>query len=345
VSRHDDAIQRRHADAVNLYLKTTLSLVEVMHRVRRNKREYEQYKTAVMAIRAATVFEVETDTMQHLLDRVAPVVGDLLARYPGDRYQRLHAAAEDAAPLPTDRPFRSMFLAFSRPLEFRHYRDETAKMWAEVTDGQLREMWTAGILISPQFLVLTVTHSRGTQFGTITLETDKWDLGPSLLPWALPWLVRLIEEQSTRVQPRKTSRLKFQAQAKKHKVTARTPPPYYAVSILPQHVSKGNEGLVRGGGTRAAWRFRWHVEGHERLYVRRGPLPLDPRVNGRLERRGYQVFEAGVDRRCAEALARRAKPPAQPDEWVAVKYVRIAEDIRPHRHDLPVVPSTRRVGV
>ncbi len=59
-------------------------------------------------------------------------------------------------------------------------------------------------------------------------------------------------------------------------------------------------------------------------------------------KRGYTVFEREVDQRCATALRKRRKPMKRDDEWLAVRYIRIDEDVRPHRPDLPIVYSTRK---
>jgi hypothetical protein len=86
---------------------------------------------------------------------------------------------------------------------------------------------------------------------------------------------------------------------------------------------------------------RYDRRGHERCYIRRGPLPLDDELRAKLEKTGYRIFtteypDAGTNRRMAE----RGLQLKQYDEWVAILVKWIKHTVCGDE-SLPYVPAVR----
>jgi len=327
----------RHTAAVNLYLETTKILIEISQK----KDVDDFYRQAAARIRLATIYEVDASLFRQLLTKSKPLVDSLMERHSGTPEQRLYEAAKGAAPIPETRPFDDMFVALSRPVRLDQYPEVTRRIFTQIRGRPTQQVWCEAVFVTRDFPLL-IFQAEPPHRELLSLWTDHWEGGDTLLPWALPWLLRLLYEHDARVISQQTGRVRYQTRAKKLRVPVRTPPPYYAVTLRAHHLSP-----VTGGGgprnTEIEWRHRWHVQAHERAYISRGPLPLALTDREALLRNGYQVFEGPVDERCREALERRGKSPKRYDEWLAIRYVQVSEAIKPDRPDLPLVPSTRRV--
>lgn len=87
--------------------------------------------------------------------------------------------------------------------------------------------------------------------------------------------------------------------------------------------------------------FRYHVRSHDRLYVRRGELPISPEDKVKLQGRGYVVSEEPSETFELEYAFRRKHIPTQKQhEWIACRIVDIEEHVR-GPEDGPLIPPLK----
>jgi hypothetical protein len=188
---------------------------------------------------------------------------------------------------------------------------------------------------------------------TVHLERHegKWMRPDTLTAWIVPWLINYINEHQALVVD-KTRALSHKYMLKnmrrRYKHQPAVPPPYYVVPISMDDVREEQDYGEEGGPGRGVdWSHRWKRRGHERVKVRRGKLPLDPKKEQRLRREwggckgNFEMFTtSGLSIRAAKAMAKRGIPFKRPDEWVAVLYTWIDEQVvLKDRLDLPFIPS------
>jgi len=117
------------------------------------------------------------------------------------------------------------------------------------------------------------------------------------------------------------------------------PAPYYVVRLKDELV----EDIARSEhGSRPRFlSHRYDRRGHERCYIRRGPLPLDEETRAKLERAGYEIFTTErPDAENMRRVAERGMRPKAHDEWLAVLTKWISETICGDE-SLPYVPAVR----
>jgi hypothetical protein len=121
------------------------------------------------------------------------------------------------------------------------------------------------------------------------------------------------------------------------------PPPNYYVITLRDTINIERPD-AEGRGRMLYQGFQAEVRGHDKVYVKRGPLPLAASERDKLRKRGYRVFERGeIDpeavvmvndlrkrpspetplRNVLEALSSRGRPWKQKHEWLAIKVTRV----------------------
>jgi hypothetical protein len=88
---------------------------------------------------------------------------------------------------------------------------------------------------------------------------------------------------------------------------------------------------------------RWDVRAHERVRIRRGPLPLAADVRMDLHRKGYRIFEGGeLDAETRAKIEKRRVRGKSSDEWVAVLSSWVDEHVK-GPESAPYVPGVRKV--
>lgn len=172
-------------------------------------------------------------------------------------------------------------------------------------------------------------------------RTGGWDSARTLNPWVCHSMIELLNSHRVVIEqgkPLLSMKVAFKRQSKKMDDRA-IPPPYYTLQMTDAYIEPKPPSNGKAGTGRALT-YRHDREGHERVLVHRGPLPLgDERI--KLEKRGYRITTGQLSAGDAERLSKRRKPPKRVDEWVAVKSIWIAEDIVPHDDSLPYVPAVR----
>lgn len=118
------------------------------------------------------------------------------------------------------------------------------------------------------------------------------------------------------------------------------PPPFYRVKLRTKVVEEIPEYLKNNTPRRLT--YRHDVRGHERCKIRRGPLPLDPKMRQKLVDRGYRVYDHAeqVPDEDVKRLITRGHPLRRDDEWVAVRSHWVRPFIRGDE-SLPYVPALR----
>lgn len=92
-------------------------------------------------------------------------------------------------------------------------------------------------------------------------------------------------------------------------------------------------------------RYKTDVRGHERCRIRRGPLPIDPKLAEKLQHRGYKLFTVNpLDQETFQKLSERGFAYKKSDEWLAVKASWIKDHLSSVDPNLPYVPAVRKLG-
>jgi len=131
---------------------------------------------------------------------------------------------------------------------------------------------------------------------------------------------------------------------KKLRFKRKMPPPYYRLAVSPQYVTREEIGHSTKD---VLWSHRWDVEAHDRYYIKRGSLPIDPDQELSLTTptkagNAYQIWKTGeppswVNR----ALAERHLHPKRVGEWIAVMRIRVPATVKGPK-DKPYIPASRR---
>lgn len=232
---------------------------------------------------------------------------------------------------------RSLFIAFGKGTGIGEAGMRKLKrLGLDASEGRC-----LAYLVQPDHVYL-ITFSNGWNFHPVYRD-GKWSPEQDVMLFSsqtLGWLLRLIDGGDATIVQRRRK----QSRSERRKKERKLPPLFYTVtasnSVVDANAPKPPPAEPR---QRAEHTFRWQVEGHERLYVKRDQLPLATELKDKLLARGYQVFEGLVDERCTAALARRKHRPQQPGEWLAVRYTQVDSYLSPARDDLPFIPSVKRV--
>lgn len=143
-------------------------------------------------------------------------------------------------------------------------------------------------------------------------------------------------------EPTASERIKYRQLAKRFVVRRPIPQPYYTIRLKTKVV---HTSVYRTARRLAQYSIefshRFDVRGHERCKIQRGKLPIDPKTEKILERRGYKLFGAGQppEHVCA-LLQSRGIPLRGGGEWLAVKVFWVSEHIK-GPEDKPYVPAVR----
>jgi hypothetical protein len=186
----------------------------------------------------------------------------------------------------------------------------------------------------------------------------EWTHPLTLAPWFVNALAEWVNDHkvvSVEEVPRTIGfkRMCERVNKKRARVARPVPPHYYAVTMRDQLIME--EDFDKRFPKRRShmvidWQHRWLVTAHDRIRVKRGPLPLDPKVEKDLRRprqgskNRYLVFkDSHPQGELAKELWRRGVKPKREDEWMAVLVSRITDYVK-GPDDKPLIPSTRRSG-
>lgn len=176
-------------------------------------------------------------------------------------------------------------------------------------------------------------------------ELREWSKVYSLVPWVITSLVAVVNAHRTFIEQDMSLsyRMNYTQHAKRtFDLKKPIPPPYYQVHLKDQLVRDATRKSLRSS-------YRWHlahrfdVRGHERIKVSRGTLPLDPKIQHKLEKRKYVIFTLEEpDVEAYRLLMQRGFPHKRPDEWLAIKRCWVNPFLK-GPVDAPYIPSVRTV--
>lgn len=251
-------------------------------------------------------------------------------------------------------PFDNTFLAYRRGVTsdlLRYLYKSKAARHLELPTWD--EAFIVGHLVSSvgacdQFVAL-VDRGRPVALVMDRLADDRrWTDAASdlLVPWYLPMLIELINSHKTCIveHPRTFGfKERYRAEAKRLRLAARIPPPFYEVR-LQQHLIQARTSERVGTDPLRELTYRHDRRAHERCYVRRGPLPLDLKKAERYRRDGFKVFTSNqVDLATHKRLSERGMRRKGNDEWLAIKS-RWFDQTVVGDPSLPYIPSVRKIG-
>lgn len=265
-------------------------------------------------------------------------------------YHRIREAGRDVA-MPEKMPFDTCYLAWGTGVPMHEINIVARGLPKELAeDGALL---MATLITSDgnvtDFLYAGMDEDKGHKFYTVqhrTTEHAYWAFGYSLMPWIVNAAIAginehraLIEQQAKRWEDAKSFKRAGTDMGLRHPI----PPPYYTVYM--------HDTLIRASArkefrrqTKVLWSHRWDVRGHEIVRVRRGKIPIDPRLERILTKREYKIFVPPMSKLDADTyrvLLERGMKPPEPDEWIAVLISWRNAFIKGPK-DAPYVPSVRR---
>lgn len=180
-----------------------------------------------------------------------------------------------------------------------------------------------------------------------TIEAG-WTRGLDLEPWTLPHLVRIINDHRTFVIETEVSGAVRRSIRENRKPLGlddykHMPKPYYSLR-LQTHVirDKVRKQLGRPSKPKS---YKTDVRGHERCRIRRGPLPIDPKLADKLQKRGYVIFSTTtLDEKTFQRLTERGMAFKRADEWLAVKASWVKDHLSSNNPNVPYIPALRVAG-
>lgn len=281
----------------------------------------------------------------HMERRVIPQDED-------EKYRTTFQREARIQPWPEHLPFPCMFLGYDvgcvLPLETARIRAPS-----HIHDD-LIEVTLLGHLITDTGLA--VAFLQGRTHNSIGFWCDEarspetgWTRGSmDLEPWTIPHMVRLINDNRTFVLESELSGPARKSVEKNRAALdldsyAHMPRPYYSLR-LQSHTIKEKVRKQLGSPPRPK-SYKTDVRGHERCRIRRGALPIDPKLAEKLQRRGYKVFAStALDTETFRILSERGVAYKRADEWLAVKASWVDHFVSPADPNLPYVPAVRKIG-
>lgn len=253
-------------------------------------------------------------------------------KYPTEEQQEAHlrliSEAGERVPFPEQMPFEVCYFAWGQGVPFT-----TEQLLGQGFTQERLANCTRGTLVS------TLVCARGVVVSFYTMDDEEgkpkiishaihrwseatlWRHPYSLTPWIVTAVVAAVNEHQTLVVEGKRSwddRKLFKKAARRIGVKHPIPPSYYTVYMRDKQIEASARREFRRQ-LDVEWSHRWDVRGCEVVRIRRGTMPIDPKLLRRLERRGYKVFT--MDRPDADsyrALMARDVSPPKSDEWIAV---------------------------
>lgn len=169
--------------------------------------------------------------------------------------------------------------------------------------------------------------------------------------WIIPALLNMINENRTYIEQRaplpherRTHKDHRKGMGIKGKDRiGHVPAPFFVIKVKDSTIHERVPALV-GAGFKRQLSYKTDVRAHERVFVRRGPLPMGDEEREKYKGLGYRVYEqrqlSDEDRR---RLSKRGHAQKRPGEWLAVKHVWIDEHMNSNDPNLEYVPALRVV--
>ena len=122
------------------------------------------------------------------------------------------------------------------------------------------------------------------------------------------------------------------------------PSPFFIIHVKDSTIQERSKAVMEGEPARQL-SYKTDVRGHERVFVRRGLMPMSSEDRARYKGLDYRIYEQRQiiddDRR---RLTKRGHAQKRQNEWLAVKHVWIDEHMNSNDPDLDYVPALRVVS-
>jgi len=315
----------------------------------------------------ARVFEVRPAAFFRLYHSCARWVDRTVGDGTGadERRLRLRELAK-ALPFPEHLPFDVCWFGFGEGVLLRRedllVRGDKPREWAEadlpvLLLGVLVAHDQEGIeyLWQPELGQISTTPIRYAHNYEPAPGQGSWAHAESLMPWVTHLLISGVNDHRAVVEGAArtiTDQLNFKRFGKKLHLKAMAPPPFYVVYLKDAFIRERPREVL-GGQVEIEHEHRWDVRGHEAVWIRRGPLPLEPKVRRQLLGRGFREIQPHVFVRhhdpkvtdpyaaALRVLVERGIPARRSSEWVSICVAWVQDHIKGPA-DKPYVPSARR---
>ncbi len=355
-ARKDDGSGKAIRSLDGSDLEQGVQLARQLWAVAKNARIFDfRPEDWLKANRAADVY---TTTKIAKLDWIAPTAGSTASN---PNYNRTPSEEEQAqfietireagsrVPFPDPLPFGATYLGFGAGVALTQdqFLARAALPTRPIMGAALLGYviwdseggWVTEILqvVEPEdnFLLPNVVCMNGIWFDPVL----------TLAPWITTYLVGVIHDHRKLIiesRPTTKQRRTWQKRRERLKVPALIPKPYYIVRLRKELI----EETERRSNSRLSkisreLSYRHDRRGHERCYIRRGKLPLEPKDAKKLTDGGYKIWTLDEpDSNAYRQLMERGQPPKSPDEWIAI-LTRWIDPTVVGPDDKPYVPAIR----
>jgi hypothetical protein len=265
-------------------------------------------------------------------------------------------------PLPEKRPFEYVFFGYEPKISVNQDLAVLYGLQDARKQGILRHFSLGGHLVGPDSVLACLmlelfvrdhelTEGQPTLLGGTSMmmerHSGRWNAPYTLAPWIIPSLIEWVNEHKSVVEDSRglSYRMKMQRAFKKQKLKKTVPPPYYTVRMHDTTIKEtARESFATRYKESYEYDHRWTVRGHWVIRVRRGELPLDPKIEEDLRKRKYRIFAHNEpDWDTWKRLRHRGVEPKRVDEWMAV-LVSWRKDYVKGPEGKPLIPSVRKSG-
>jgi len=329
-----------------------------------NKRDIEYANTMLNRVKRSRIFEISPFTfteIHHAADvyTTEEIYGETWQRPLANEEQPEEKAldyitkvgiAAKHVPYPEKLPFDICLFIYNPHLDFT--KNQAGLRLTEHTINNCAGVKLIGHLVGDnevaEFVALKPKDEElnwGLSFIPMRID-DTWVRGVTLTPWIIQGLVSLVNNYRTFIVEHVHTfgaKLNYKKIAKKYKGIPRSiPPPYYTVKLKQKLIRDAARKTFRSTPLRE-YGHRFDVRGHERVRIKRGKLPLDPKIEADLRKRKYRIFTSTpIDFDCYRLLTERNIFNKRPDEWMAIKISWVESYVKGPA-DAPYIPSVRKV--
>lgn len=218
------------------------------------------------------------------------------------------------------------------------------------------DAWTFGRMVTGfAYYALHVGTKAAQEDGVRTKDPLGYWCNPwSLSPWVVPTLVDLINENNKTFVFNGTYDKETRKEiGKNHKRLVRRKkkkpvlPAYYVIDVKPKIVrARSKSSLAKSLGPKRSHvlTHRHDRDGHERVLVKRGDLPLLEDDRALLEARGYTLYtDSQPEDTDKDRLVRRRLPLREAGEWLAMRTSWVRDTVVGDE-SLPYRPAVRRLS-
>ena len=268
-------------------------------------------------------------------------VGQMYLDLEGDRFWMEHL------------PFETMWIGFGAGVAMN-------PLWKEVRGlseqfPRHNDVAILGLLISEADktvweVSLGIAPDGRTAHSHIELCSEgEWEHAWTLGRFVVPMLVDLINENRTLILERRPSfsdRRDWKKTGKKMRVKQFYPRPYYTVKLQQKVIDESLRKIAKARVRKErVLTHRHDVRGHECCKVQRGTLPIDPKEEKKLLKRGYRIYTRREDITPGDyaRLTERGVSVLTQGDWLAIKSWWRDPFVRGPA-DAPYIPAVRTLG-